>query len=324
MRRGLVFWGICLILLGAVPLAVQLEWIDRERLPAAWRLWPVALIVLGVAVLLRRSRVALVGTVLAALVAGAAGGTALAVGPGWIFDLAGNCGEGDDSGDEVFTDRGGFADTARVDLSLNCGDLRVTTAQGRDWHLTARHARDAPQLHASDDTLSVEGGDDGVRIFGDARRQDWDLSLPTDPTLTLTVGSNAGSSSLDLGGADLETLTASSNAGSLAVDLTDATVRRLDLSINAGSTALTLGREDVTGQVSVNAGSIELCAPADLALSLTLEENITFSHNLAARGLTLSGGTWETSGSDGRRATAELDIDGNAATLTLNPDDGCR
>ena len=172
--------------------------IDREWLTAAWRLWPVALIVLRVAVLLRRSGVALVGTLLAALVAGAAGGTALAVGPGWIFDLAGDRGEGADSGDEVFTDRGRFGDTARVDLSLNCGDLRVTTAPGRDWQLTARHAGEAPQLDASAETLSIEDGEDGVRVFGDARRQDWNLSLPTDRTITLTVSSNAGSSSLDL------------------------------------------------------------------------------------------------------------------------------
>ena len=76
--------------------------------------------------------------------------------------------------------------------------------------------------------------------------------------------------------------------------------------------------------MSVNAGSVELCAPADLALSLTPEENIMFNHNLAARGLMASGDTWETSGSDSADATAELKIDGNAATLTLNPDDGCR
>jgi len=71
----------------------------------------------------------------------------------------------------------------------------------------------------------------------------------------------------------------------------------------------------------MNAGSLELCVPADVSVAITIEDaNITFSHNLDEAGLTRQGDTWN--GGSGPPAVT-LDVDGNAASFTFNPDGGC-
>lgn len=82
------------------------------------------------------------------------------------------------------------------------------------------------------------------------------------------------------------------------------------------------GSTRLDGSVEMNAGSLELCAPEDLAIAITIEEeNVTFSHNLDEAGLTRQGNTW--SSGDGE-ADLSLDVSGNAASFTLNPAGGCR
>jgi len=50
LNRGLLFWGLALITAGAVALAAQQGYLDKEALRDLWRLWPVILIVIGVSV----------------------------------------------------------------------------------------------------------------------------------------------------------------------------------------------------------------------------------------------------------------------------------
>lgn len=90
VRRGPLFWGLLLIPLGAIPLLVRGGYLDGVALADAWRLWPLILIGLGLALLFGRGRAGLVVTVTLALVLGVAGGAALASGGSWIGDF-GTC-----------------------------------------------------------------------------------------------------------------------------------------------------------------------------------------------------------------------------------------
>ena len=96
----------------------------------------------------------------------------------------------------------------------------------------------------------------------------------------------------------------------------------LDLSLNAGRARITLGRGSVTGSIDLNAGALDLCVPADATLHLTLNDQLTFGHDLDDRGLTNTGSTWTRSGSNAD--SIDLRIEGNAADLSLDPDGGCR
>ena len=72
----------------------------------------------------------------------------------------------------------------------------------------------------------------------------------------------------------------------------------------------------------MNAGSLELCVAESASVAITVDEdNITFSHNLDDSGLTRTGDTWSNGG--GGAAAITLTVSGNAASFTLNPEDGC-
>src|SRR5918995_6587433 len=80
INRGLLFWGGAVVTAGVVALAASQGWIDSTQLVGLWRLWPVILITIGLSIILSRTPFALVGTVVAALVVGVAGGAAFSVG----------------------------------------------------------------------------------------------------------------------------------------------------------------------------------------------------------------------------------------------------
>jgi hypothetical protein len=91
--------------------------------------------------------------------------------------------------------------------------------------------------------------------------------------------------------------------------------------MNAGRARITLGATAVTGSLSANAGSFELCVRPEMGLRLQVTDQLTFAHNLGDRGLARDGDTWTRPGSSG--AIVDLEIDGNAANLTLDPEGGC-
>ena len=52
--RRLLGWGIFLVILGAIPLAVNQGWLARETLGRAWQLWPLILVGIGIRLVLAR------------------------------------------------------------------------------------------------------------------------------------------------------------------------------------------------------------------------------------------------------------------------------
>ena len=55
INRGLVFWGVALITAGTVALAIQAELIPADAARQAWRLWPLLLVAIGLAVIASRT-----------------------------------------------------------------------------------------------------------------------------------------------------------------------------------------------------------------------------------------------------------------------------
>ncbi len=192
INRGLVFWGVTLITAGAVALAIQAQLIPAESARQAWRLWPLLLVVIGLAVIASRTPFGTVATLLAGLVAGGLAGTLVA---GVPDGLSIGCG-GEPT--ESVTAEGSFATDGEVELDFSCGELEVSTQAGTAWSVVARHGSDEePEVTSDADSLRVSAEGGGFIGFTDSR-QAWDVVLPTDATLGLTVDSNAASSRLDL------------------------------------------------------------------------------------------------------------------------------
>jgi len=314
VRRGLLFWGLVLIPLGAIPLLARAGWLDPARLAEAWRLWPLVLIGVGLAILIGRTRAAIVGTAVIALTVGAIGGAVLAA----PDDLIGNVTDCIPSGTaSTMTRDGSFSDRASVELDLRCGTLDVAVEDGSDWSLTAGYRETEPVVEASSDHLGIR-----TATGPGSTRDEWSLRLPAEQLNDLDLTLNATSSTLALAGAGLARLVADMNAGDLRIDASDATIGRLDITLNAGRLRLEAGSGPMSGSISANAGSIEVCVPDEVGLELEVANQPTFATNLGSLGLTQSGTTWTRLPDEGA-STIQLDLSGNAASLSLKPEGGC-
>ena len=110
VNRGLLFWGLALVTAGVVALGATQGWFEIPAMAEMWNLWPVILIVIGLAIVLSRTPFAVIGVVVAALVVGFAGGAAIAAGAGGFL---GTCGQGQ-----------GAQETSNGDFSLHDGQRR--------------------------------------------------------------------------------------------------------------------------------------------------------------------------------------------------------
>jgi hypothetical protein len=310
-RRGYLFWGIFFILLGGIPLAARQGWIDASRWGEIGRLWPLIIIAVGVVILLSRTQLALVGTIVAAIVLGGVAGAALAGGSRF-----GDCLPGGPTTLAQTSESGSLSGPSSVDLQLVCGSLDLAGVRGARWSIDASYRATPPQITATGTSLTVRTPQDS------SRRQEWKLTVPTDRLERLRVQSNAAEATLNVSGVALASLEIEANAGDVSVFAGEGSIGRLRVIMNAGRARLTLAEPLDGGQLSVNAGAIDLCVPPTAELSLDVAEQLTFATNLEDRHLTKSGTGWHRAGSGG--PTIALKIEGNAASFTLNPSGGCR
>ncbi len=314
-HRGLLFWGLALVTGGAVALAAQQQYIDENAVAGAWRLWPLILVAIGLSVMLARTRLAIVGTIVAALVVGTAGGALITLGPG-----AFTCGGPEPA--DLATRQGTFGDQAQVTLDFNCGTLDLSMADEGHWTVASGQTAGSPaQLDAAAGRLEVRSPDHN---WFDRGRQRWAVYLPKGTTYDLQVSPNAADTFLDLGGGSFGAVSVQPNAGSVFIDLTDAQVDELNLSLNAGSASLVIGSGlHMNASMSVNAGSIDVCTVGDVALQIMTSPNITFATNLDETDLTQNGNSWSSDGYADAADRVQIELTGNAGSFDLNPAGGC-
>jgi hypothetical protein len=234
------------------------------------------------------------------------------------------CG-GDDATATFGRESGDLPDAAQVGISFHCGDLTVDTAAGRGWSMEgASGDGKPPTIRRDSDGVSVEATD-AAGVFGfPGARERWSITLPTGPTIDLDVELNAGAGTLMLRGAHLASVDATVNAGSLRIDLRNvAAASALDGTVNAGSAVVWLPGLPLEGDLTVNAGSLSICAPEDVGLRLTTGDNPISSNNFEDEGLTRSGDAWETPGFATAPIRIALHIQANAGSVSLNPRQAC-
>lgn len=326
--RRLLNWGIFLVLLGGVPLAVAQGWIPKDVVEQAWELWPLILIGAGIGLILSRTPLAALGGIIVAGTFGIILGGVLAVGIGG-FSFGGlGCGAADPDAPVVVDEQGTFeGGRGSMVLVASCAGLDLATAPGSGWDVTVRGTESArPSVQRAADRLEVRSPEGPVVVPFNVRRATWQATIGTDAAVDLVVEVNAGEADLDLSGATLTSLQLRGNAvGETRVDLRTARVDRLDASVNAAAVDLLLPETaDLVGTVDANAASVTLCASPDVGLRLIVDENITTSNNYGDAGLVRSGNTWETPGYATAATKIELRTGGGAASFTLDTTGGCR
>jgi hypothetical protein len=317
--RRFLQWGVFFVGLGAVPLAVQQGWLDRTRLDDVGRLWPLVLIAIGLAVLAGRGPFGTAVRLLPPLAFGLLLGAAFSGGIGAI-----GCAGADPGAASLPGSSGSFGAQAEVDLSIDCGTATVTTSPGSVWAFsgTGDPGR-PPQVSSDSGSLGVSSGRVDFLDFGSARSA-WQLSLPTDPALDLSLEMNAGDATVNLSGARLTALSLTANAGSIRLGLSNVVQSdELDATVNAGDVLIGLPSKAMTGSITVNAGHLGLCLPAGVGLQVEAGGALS-ANNFASRGLVQDGDTWTTPGSPPGAPRISLQVTANAGNIELNPEGGCQ
>ena len=156
IRRGLLFSGLFLIPVGGLTLLVRGGYVEPSTLADLWRLWPLVLVGVGIAILLGRTSFAVLGTAISGLVLGLIVGGGLASGS-WVG--FGVC--ADPNADLQQIDRTGtFDGPATVTLDLRCGSVDLATEAGPGWHVQAGYAAVAPAIGESSTRLSLRAPED--------------------------------------------------------------------------------------------------------------------------------------------------------------------
>jgi hypothetical protein len=311
VRRGLLFSGLFLIPVGGLTLLVRAGYLDPDALRDAWRLWPLILVGLGLAILLGRTRGAVLGTALSGLVLGLIVGGALASGT-WVgFGVCGGTGDPLESEDRS----GAFDGPATVALDFRCGTVDLTTAAGTGWTSHAEWDGPPPVVAATNTRLAMEVPD------GDTvKRQVWTLTVAPDRLSELEFTINGANGTARLDGATLARLDVDANASDVVINAGAATTARLDVTLNAGRLRITLGDGATVGDVTLNASAVDMCVPPDAGLRIHANDQLTFATNFDEIGLTRAGSVWSRPGTGG---LIDLTINGSAAAFNLDPSGGC-
>jgi len=326
--RRLLNWGIFLVLLGGVPLAVAQGWISRDLVEHAGKLWPLILVGAGAGLILSATPFRALGGIVVSATFGLMLGSFIAVGFGGLDLGSVGCGAADPAAPQLVERSGSLSGGAgTVRLTASCALVTVATTAGASWNVDVSGTENArPTIVEAADQLAVRSPDGPVVFPFSTRRASWAVTLGTDPRLDVELEVNAGGADVNLDGATLTRLTVDGNAiGDSRLDLAGATVERLDVSVNAADIAILLpAGADMQGRVEGNAASVDLCAPAGVGLRLLVDDNVTATDNYDAQGLVRSGSAWETPGFASAATRIELATVGSAVSYTLNLEDGCR
>ena len=320
VNRGLLSWGVFLILAGLVPLAERAGFLSADQIAGWWNLWPLILIGIGVGLVLSRTSFAVLGSLIVAGTFGLMLGAFLAVGisgfPGGVC--------GDDRGTSPLAEQTGtFDGPAEVSVEFNCGELGISGVAGSAWAFGGSGNEDhEPIVEADGDSLRIRAAERSFVPFA-SNGDDWQVELPVGVPLGLRVQLNAGQATVAPGAGELRDVRLQVNAGAIVADLSEATaIDSIDVQTNAGSASVTMPATSMNGRVQVNAGSIELCTPVEAGLRIRTGGGLG-GNNFADAGLDQSGDTWESPGYADAAAKIDLDAEANLGSINLNPDDGC-
>lgn len=322
VRRGLLYSGVFLAAAGAVTLLVSAGVLDPARVADALAWWPIAVIAIGAGLVLRHTRAAIPGGLVAAAVPGLMLGAMFVAVPDFP-ELAHPC-SSDVAGGTPIAREGSFGSAARVSLELSCGELEVTTAPGNTWTVGGTNGNNrTADITAADDRLSITSGDHRTRWGWNVGADDWNIALPTGSRLDVDVTVNAGEGTLDLSGARLDSLALDLNAGAVTADLGEtAAVSRLDVTVNAGAATVHLpATGEVSGDLEVNAGSLQVCVPDGTAVALRSQAALG---SVDTDGLVRRADGWMTSATATPTAHADLAVSASVGSVSITSEGACK
>jgi hypothetical protein len=327
INRSLLNWGVFLIALGGVPLAVQQGWAEADIAATLWRVWPLILVGIGLGLILRWTPMAWLGGAIVAATFGLIFGALVA---GGIQGVNGAC-VGLGSGESQTTSEEGPASDSSfsLQLELSCGDLDVSRATGATWSVVAEHGPDdTPTIEATESSLSIDQGDRPTDFFAFTQqtRADWTVNLPATASLSLGMTLNAAAGTVDAGQGPLADVNGTFNASDITIDLGSSEAPQpvgLGLTFNASSGRLALPVGALSGSMTLNASALTICLPESVEARLELDSTLS-SDDIGSSGLTEVDGGWQTAGFATAAERVELSISSTVSSITLERPEVCQ
>ncbi|HMJ79741.1 MAG TPA: hypothetical protein VK592_01715 [Candidatus Dormibacteraeota bacterium] len=283
--RGFFGWGVFFIALGAVPLAVDLGWVQADAVRELWRLWPLLLVGIGLGLLLARSQLALIGTLIISLTFGLAIG-GLVSGAG-AFPVVG-CGSGEQAGGPS---SGTLSGNATMNVDWACGGVTVRDQQGTGWQLSTTGGAETA-VTASDTSVTVKSA--GSFHFTSPGDRQLTVLVPGGTVLGLQVHQGFGDGTVTLSSGTLSRFETKVSFGSGHVDASGANLSGLlDLSFDFGSGDVALPLGTYSGTVRSSFGSLNMCAPASLGVRISASAG--FGSSNFSPDFTEVNGAWQSS-----------------------------
>src|SRR3954454_19078690 len=173
VKRGFVYAGIFLVALGGVLAAADAGRVDAGTLGGIVRLWPVAFVAVGAALILRRTKLGLSGGMVAAAMPGLLLGSGIA----FVPKYSGTC-AADQAPALAPAGHGSFFGPPMVSIYTGCGRTDIHTQPGTTWQLLAGNTGAAHVALDSDGrSLGITDNLSGSEILSGGRSA-WDVTLP--------------------------------------------------------------------------------------------------------------------------------------------------
>ena len=253
-QRGFGFAG-ALILIGIAALLWNFDVLPDRFLPAAWSLWPVALVAVGAGLALSRVHAWLGSTAfLVVLIAG--------FGAAWGLAAAG---QGPVLHRETIAVNLGDATAARLDLHVGAGSLTLDADAPPDLLLAGEMESRAVESAYSISETHQSGGRSVIELRnspdwefsffpGQNPSEEWTLHLTPDIPTEIRV--EAGAAEIDLDLRDLSLRSLDIEAGAADIDVTmPASAGRTAASFEVGAASLRITVPDgVAARIEVDAG----------------------------------------------------------------------
>ena len=317
IHRRFLYAGLFLAAVGGVLVTANITGVNEPWLRDALRLWPLAIIAIGLAIVVRRSRLALPAGVLAAVGPGLLIGGTMVAGPRVAFectDLA--------PPSPTSARSGNLVPAGTVSLGAGCGTSTITVAPGTGWSITAgsTDARE-PEVVFDDDAVSIESPARGGRqlVLGN-RREHWDVTLPSS-LQALSLSSHANTMSVTLAGATIGAVAVEADAASVRIDATGATIGELDVQADFAAVSIVLpNTRHLSGSMNVDVGTLRLCQPAGAGMTVSFVGD-------GPRDVSVAGQPWTSEHWTGGNVLAsnqiELTVNATFGSVDINPIGGC-
>ena len=319
IHRRFLYAGLFLVAVGGVLVTADITGVNEPWLRDALRLWPIALIAIGLAIVVRRTSVALPAGMLAAVAPGLLIGGSMVAGPRVAFacsDLA--------PAGPTFTQEGVLSPTeGTVSIATGCGTSTISTAPGTAWRITAAStdARE-PEVFFDATEVSIESPARGGRqlLLGN-RREDWTITLPS-TIQALSLSSHANTMDVQLAGATIGAVVVEADAAAIRVDATGATIDELDVQADFGTVSIVLpNTPQLSGYLNVDVGALRLCQPVGADMTVAFQGD--GPREVSIGGQPWSADQWTSQTALGGANQIDLVVDATFGSVDINPIGGC-